>query len=156
MIDSQHDKVRAYCPQSVVGLLIAVLICSCSIPLHPTWSRVPPNLLPLKPLHCDGKAWIMVCPILSLPSPSHPPAIRAHWLISKYPSSLHCSGTSFQGGLSLDLLFHFCHFSELISFDLKRTVTHDVCINQRTNKDLGGSRLASVPLQPLSQMSEKP
>lgn len=47
------------------------------------------------------------------------------------------------------MLFHFCHFSEVIYCDLKKIVTDDVCINQRTNNDLGGSRLAGVPPQPI-------
>lgn len=59
----------------------------------------------------------------------------------------HPSG-GWGAALSLDLLFHFCHFSELISLDLKKIVTNEFCINQRTNKDLGRSRLAGVPTQP--------
>lgn len=44
------------------------------------------------------------------------------------------------------MLFHFCHFSEVIYRDLKRTVTSDVCINQRTHNYLGGTGWLVSPL----------
>ena len=98
----------------------------------------------------------MLGPILSLPLPPWPPPIRARELQPPGPPSLYGRGIPLSGGLSLDLFFHFCLFSELISLDLKRITTHEVCINQRNSKDLGRDRLVTVSPQPLRVPEKNP
>ena len=90
----------------------------------------------------------MLCPILSLSPPPCPP-IRAHELQPSGPPSLYGRRMSLSGGLSLDLLFHSCLFLELMSLDLKRIITHDVCIKQRNSEVLDRGRLVTVSPQPI-------
>lgn len=98
----------------------------------------------------------MLCPVLSLPPPPWPPPVRARELQPPGPPSLYGRRVSLSKGLSLDLLFHFCLFLELISLDLKRITTHEVCINQRSSKDLGRSRLVAVSPQPIRVPEKTP
>lgn len=72
------------------------------------------------------------------------------------PPSLYGRGMSLSGGLSLDLLFHFCLFLELMSLDLKRIITHEVCINQRNSEVLGRGRLVTVSPQPIRVPEKSP